>query len=228
MAKTARGKSSIDPSGFLASGMTRVIQARRARDKVVARDLALGGPRSELVDCRDVLGGVDELIFRECFRLQLYAQFASQPVLLEPNVVAQKTKQRLAARRRNSCYVREFTVDRPGGRSVAQPRHQREYELRGLGYLPAERPYCRSDRPNPCQFVHADVRTETSCAYGDDSQILRTQRPRQPILRKRSIKEKLKCGIIVRRQSTINEQARRLIRDNFDQFRVEIMPRCRE
>ena len=67
--KIARGRSSIDPSGFLASGMTRVIQAHRARYKVVARDLALGGPRSELIDRGDVLGGVHELIFRECSRL---------------------------------------------------------------------------------------------------------------------------------------------------------------
>ena len=37
-----------------------------------------------------------------------------------------------------------------------------------------------------------------------------------PVLRKRSIEEELKRGIIVRRQSTINEQARRLICDNFD------------
>src|SRR5437660_7015061 len=201
----ARGRRSIEPSGFLASGMTRVIQAHRAPDKVVARDLALGGPRSELIDRGDVLGGVHELIFRERFRLQLDAQFASQPVLLEPNVVAQKTKQRLASRSGNSCYVGEFSIDRPGGRSVAQPRHQREYELRGLGYLRAERRYCHSDRPNPCQFVHADMRTETSRAYGDDGQILRAQQPRQPVLRKRSIEEELKRGIIVRRQSTIDE-----------------------
>ena len=71
------------------------------------------------------------------------------------------------------------------------------------------------------------MRTETSRAYGDDGQILRAQQPRQPVLRKRSIEEELKRGIIVRRQSTINEQARRLIRDNFDQFGVEIMRRRR-
>src|SRR5262249_16723125 len=57
MDKIARGRSSIEPSGFLASSMTRAIQAHRARDKVVARDLALGSPRSELIDRRDVPRG---------------------------------------------------------------------------------------------------------------------------------------------------------------------------
>jgi hypothetical protein len=55
--------SSIDRSGFRASGMMRHpwIKPTWAR-KVFARDLALSGPHTELIYRRDVLGDVHQLI----------------------------------------------------------------------------------------------------------------------------------------------------------------------
>ena len=147
-----------------------------------------------------------------------------KPVCLQLDVEAQEAKQR-AERRLLVAQIAEFRIDRPERAALAQPGHQGEGQLLVFVDLLDQRGQGDADGAGAAQGVAGGAGAIAAVADRDDRQLVRAERPAQPVTRLDRGHEQGQRGIVMGRQPAIDEQRRRLAFDNGDFLRVEIMRR---